>query len=183
MSEAAKKDEQPKVRARLKDVSNVNEDGKPVIKKFHESTEDVTIGRPAGFWVRVFSAVIDAIAVAIGQAAINFIFGLIIPNLQSSGGAAIFVVVLSSFVFPWAYYIGLTKNYGQTLGKMVMKLKVLSEEESGELTYGQVFMREILGKLISALVLMIGFLRVAFASDRKAWHDLIAKTRVVHVES
>jgi len=188
MSDAAKKidqdESQPKVRARLKDTSQVNEEGKPIIKKFHESTEDVAIGRPAGFWVRVFSSVIDAIVVAIGQGAINFVFGLAIPNMQSGAGAAIFVTILSSIVFPWVYWIGLTKNYGQTLGKMVMKLRVLpSEGDVDGLTYGQVFLREVIGKFISAIVFLIGFIRVGIADDKKGWHDLIAKTRVVHVES
>jgi uncharacterized RDD family membrane protein YckC len=42
-------------------------------------------------------------------------------------------------------------------------------------------LREILGKIISAIVLFLGFLWIAWDRQKQGWHDKIAGTYVVKV--
>jgi hypothetical protein len=44
-------------------------------------------------------------------------------------------------------------------------------------------LRKILGKLISSITLFVGFLWIAFDSNKQGWHDKIASTYVVKVKS
>ena len=47
---------------------------------------------------------------------------------------------------------------------------------------GRAAVREILGKLISTIVLFIGFLWIAFDDKKQGWHDKLASTYVVKAE-
>lgn len=70
------------------------------------------------------------------------------------------------------------KRYGATLGKMLVRIRVISENNE-PLSWGQVLLRELFGKQISATLLYIGHF-YAFVSPRKqAFHDLVARTLVV----
>ena len=40
-------------------------------------------------------------------------------------------------------------------------------------------LRETVGKLVSALILLLGFLWILWDKDRQGWHDKIAGTLVV----
>ena len=46
---------------------------------------------------------------------------------------------------------------------------------------GSAALREVLGKLISAVVLYIGFFWIAGDRQKQGWHDKIASTHVVKV--
>ena len=82
--------------------------------------------------------------------------------------------VLSSFF----YFLPLTYFTRQTLGKKVVRIKVLSTDLN-KASFGEVLTRETLGRLISSLVLELGFLWVAFDEKKQGWHDKIAGTVVV----
>jgi uncharacterized RDD family membrane protein YckC len=77
------------------------------------------------------------------------------------------------------YYLVLTKAYGQTYGKKWLGIKVV-RIDGKPLTYWGVFLREVLGKFASTLILGIGFFMAAFRKDKRALHDLAAKTIVVY---
>jgi uncharacterized RDD family membrane protein YckC len=63
---------------------------------------------------------------------------------------------------------------------MIVGIRVVSARHArGSLTIGQVLLREVIGKLLSGIVLMLGFLWVAWSEKKQGWHDLIAKTNVV----
>jgi uncharacterized RDD family membrane protein YckC len=50
---------------------------------------------------------------------------------------------------------------------------------SEDLTFGQVIVRESVGKLVSAALLFIGFFMVGFNNRRRALHDYMAETVVI----
>lgn len=68
---------------------------------------------------------------------------------------------------------------GKTLGKSFFKLQVVSE--SGELTFKQSLGRSLAYFLSGQLTFGIGFLLPLFRQDKKALHDLLAKTKVVRI--
>lgn len=87
---------------------------------------------------------------------------------------------LLSLVFAIVYFVYPTKTTGQTLGKKLLSLKVVPQAGSRlPLIWGQAFMREIVGKLISTIPLFLGYIWARFNSDHKTWHDSMSRTQVV----
>lgn len=111
------------------------------------------------------------IAGADGSTELESSFHLSFESLDDVLGAAITLIyfTLSTFIFN-----------GQTLGKRVMKIRVISLK-SEKLTLWQSFERS-LGYGASALEAGFGFIQAAWYSNKQAVHDRIAETAVVKVE-
>ncbi|KKQ59381.1 MAG: RDD domain protein, partial [Candidatus Daviesbacteria bacterium GW2011_GWA2_38_17] len=87
---------------------------------------------------------------------------------------------LAQLVLAIGYYVWFQSRTGQTLGKKVMKIKVVNATGATP-SLGTFALREILGKLASGLILGIGYLMVAWDSKKQGLHDKIASTYVVRV--
>jgi len=90
--------------------------------------------------------------------------------------------LLFNWIPSWAYYVAFTALYGATPGKMLLGIRVV-KTDGRPVDWLTAFMREVVGKTLSALLLGLGYLWAFFHSKRQAWHDLIADTLVVHRES
>jgi len=77
------------------------------------------------------------------------------------------------------YSIVLHWMWGQTLGKMALQVRVVSMD-GGPLSFGQSVGRYF-ATFLSALTLGIGFIMAGVRPDKRALHDLLARTRVVHL--
>lgn len=77
-----------------------------------------------------------------------------------------------------AYFL---RTKGATIGKLILGLKVIDIRSRPQLSYGQIFFRETIGKLLSS-ILMIGYLMALFTKNKRALHDFLAKTRVIKIE-
>ena len=92
-----------------------------------------------------------------------------------------FVVFLLSFILlSMFYFIIFHALLGQTIGKMIFGIKVVSESNS-PITIGTAFLRWA-GYFLSILPFAAGFLWSVVERDHCAWHDKLALTRVVAVE-
>ena len=61
-----------------------------------------------------------------------------------------------------------------------MAVGVQVVKQDGEIPrIGTALLREVIGKFISWIVLLIGYIWVAFNKDKQGWHDKIASTYVV----
>jgi len=69
---------------------------------------------------------------------------------------------------------------GQTPGKMAVSIKVVNAQGDRP-SLGIAALREVLGKLISTVVLCLGFLWIDWDKQKRGWHDTIASTHVVKV--
>ena len=115
-----------------------------------------------GFWIRLGADVIDTLILMGGQAILNILGDAVVVGL----------------VLGFGYSVLFTGLRGQTLGKMVFGIMVV--DELGDLPgLRRAFVREVPGKLISFLVLGLGFLWIAWDERKQGWHDKIAKTYVV----
>ncbi len=76
------------------------------------------------------------------------------------------------------YEIILVGKYGATLGKMIFRLKVVTSDEE-RLSYARSTGRHF-SKIVSQIILMVGYIMVAFDEEKRGLHDLICNTRVVH---
>lgn len=90
-----------------------------------------------------------------------------------------------NFIFQIAlsigYYVYYQHKTGQTIGKKVMRIKVV-DEHGRKPTVTVFLLREILGKFISSLILGIGYLMILWDSRRQGLHDKIARTYVIKAD-
>ena len=80
------------------------------------------------------------------------------------------------------YFVLFTAAGGQTIGKMAARIRVVSASETVDghvrVSFAAAMKRSV-AALASVLPLGAGFLPVLFRTDRRAFHDRLAETRVV----
>jgi uncharacterized RDD family membrane protein YckC len=135
--------------------------------------------RYAGFWMRFWAYLLDLIVVgSIERLIINPIFrALEIPLIEFNMFAPISIA--SAIIF-YLYFVLMTKYFNQTLGKMVVGIKVI-DLKNDKLSWGTILFREWIGRFISATV-VIGYIIVAFLPKKQGLHDLFTDTSVIHIE-
>ena len=128
------------------------------------------------------------------EVAVEYVDG--VTRLGAALIDGVIVGIISSVLFPFAwvgtflsailllcvYHWLFTGLKGQTPGKMVFRIKVV-DAQGNQPTLKVAALREVLGKLISTVVLCVGFLWIAFDDSKQGWHDKIANTYVIKVES
>ncbi len=148
------------------------------------------IFQPAGFWRRVLAYMIDIVPITLLLVLVSYLFfgfgerlesywkyprdlevRIQFYELRNRIRTAIFVV--------WLIYSTVMEASSRqgTLGKTVLGLRVV--DLNGErLTVARSIGRN-LAKILSYSPFLLGFLWAAFSKERRAWHDLLAKTSVV----
>jgi uncharacterized RDD family membrane protein YckC len=121
----------------------------------------------ADFFVRLVAIIIDAVILFIPQLIVQLILGQMI--------AFVFSLVIG---VAYSYYFWTTS--GQTPGKMAMSLKVVSAETGALLEPSAALLRYV-GYIVSSIPLGLGYLWVLWDPKHDAWHDKIAKTKVIKV--
>ncbi len=137
---------------------------------------------PAGFWLRVLASIIDSVLLQILGFAMGFGMQMLLGgtmNMQADPTVGLLMLAMG-MVLSIAYYVFFTGYNGQTPGKMALRVKVI-HNDGGPVGYGQAFVREVIGKFFSGVLLCIGYLMVAFRADKRGLHDLMARTRVIKV--
>lgn len=71
----------------------------------------------------------------------------------------------------------LTNRAGQTLGKQVMNLRVVTE--AGGAVDQNTALTRALVRIVSGMAMGLGYLWALFDDRRQTWHDKVAKTLVV----
>ncbi len=128
--------------------------------------------RYAGFWIRFLAVILDTIAVQAFIVLISVIIGVSImsPPIEMTVFQSILGIV---------YYVVLTVYGGQTLGKMIVGIQVIRVDLQPN-QWGHIIIREFPGKIISGLILLIGYLMASFDSQKRALHDRMASTVVIY---
>ena len=137
--------------------------------------------RPAGFWIRAWALVVDVVVFLLVQFSLRYIaarlFGPEVENDLSYQGA----VLLFTLLFTLLYTSALHAICGQTIGKMVARVRVVGLD--GELpAFGTAVLRYF-GYFASLGTFTLGYLMAGLRRDKRALHDLIAGTRVERVGS
>ena len=130
----------------------------------------------AGFWQRFMAYIIDLIVVA----AITGLFNTITMNYMnvSIKLSLIGEYTISFLIVSFAYFILMTYYFSQTLGKIIMKIKV--ETNKGEkLSWYDVIYRELVGRILTTVLFYIPYIFVGILPKKKGLHDYIADTVVV----
>lgn len=134
--------------------------------------------RYAGFWTRVAASLLDGIITGIIIILVSFIVGLLIGGvLKSTSGAAATGNFLS-IIIGWLYYALLESSPKQaTLGKQALGIYV-TDLDGNQITFLKATLRYF-AKILSTLILFIGYIMVAFTEKRQGLHDMIAGTLVL----
>lgn len=136
-------------------------------------TRSTTDFEYAGFWIRVGAYLLDILIMLIPTFLLQSAF------TSSNSPYSELTGQLANTLMWVAYYGGLESSTMQgTLGKRAVGIMVV--DENGErLTFGRAAGR-YLAMYISALLLLIGFIMVAFDKRKQGLHDKIANCLVVY---
>jgi uncharacterized RDD family membrane protein YckC len=124
----------------------------------------------AGFWLRFLAVVIDTLIFALSGIILGFIVG-------TMGGSAKSLDI-PFFVVNWLYYALLESSPKQaTIGKMVLGVYV-TDLSGNRISFGRATGRYF-AKIISGIILCVGYIMAAFTGKKQALHDIISSTLVV----
>lgn len=147
------------------------------------------IGQPTGyggFWIRFVAYFIDGILLNIAFGIIGAIIGFpMVPADPAHIDPMEFLEHMGSFqavalIVTWLYFALMESSArGATLGKMVLGLRVV-DEQGGRISFLRATGR-FFAKILSGLILFIGYLMVAFTERKRGLHDIIAGTLVVKI--
>jgi len=146
----------------------------------------------AGFWLRFVAFIIDSIV-------LGFIGFLISIPFMASLGMATFMhgraamspegwapfaamfwprLFLPRFVISWLYYALLQSSSWQaTLGKKALGLEV-TDMQARRISFGRASGR-FFAKILSTIILFIGFFMIGFTARKQGLHDILAGTLVL----
>lgn len=124
----------------------------------------------AGFWIRLAAALIDTLIIGIPASILQF--GLIF----ATGSKSMMYVVQLAVVVLIIYMNGIK---GGTPGKLILGMRIVNEK-GDYIGIPMAILRDI-GKMLSTIILLIGYLMIAWDSRKQGLHDKIAKTFVVKV--
>jgi len=132
----------------------------------------------AGFWVRLLAILVDSVILLIVVAGLALIVGGVLG--LSGMYQSVPVSDLANrwgFVVEWLYFTLMTSGPNQaTYGKMAVGIKV-TDQAGRRIGLGRANVR-FWSKILSALLLFLGFLMVAFTARKQGLHDKIAGTLV-----
>jgi uncharacterized RDD family membrane protein YckC len=157
--------------------------------------DDDRLDQPAGFWRRMGAGVFDLVFLMTGALVLFLEMIVAVPLASSSRGemfdtaetAALWTVLVlvwygtSVLLLPGLYYTLTEGAFGQTLGKALFGIVVVSADGQ-PIGYGRAFAR-LLTLPYALLPAGLGLLWAAIPPQKRAWHDYISATRVIVSES
>ena len=143
----------------------------------------------AGFWIRVLGWLVDAIILGVVGSIVQLtVVGSLVsmptpqpgtvPDISTMGPmmGRLGLASLINIVIAACYEAFFVANLSATPGKMVIGVKVVRPDGS-RVGLGRAFGRYF-AKILSGLILCIGYIMVGFDSQKRGLHDMICDTRV-----
>lgn len=140
----------------------------------------------AGFWRRCAAMVIDGFLLGIVSAIVQGFIGVgMLGSIRADGSidaGTVFMMMALPFVVlfvgQWLYFALFECSGAQaTPGKMALGIKVV-DENAQRIGFGRASGRYF-GKLVSSLILNLGYVMAGLTARKQALHDLMAGTFVV----
>lgn len=118
-----------------------------------------------GFWIRVGAYFLDAILLVI-------VYVILTQTLKSD-----IQIALVNGLIGWLYFAGCESMMGGTPGKLALSLRVTGTD-GGNISFLRATGRYF-AKFLSSIVLLCGYIMIAFTSNKQGLHDKIANTLVI----
>ena len=140
----------------------------------------------AGFWIRFLAYFIDTLLMTLVLLPLGVVAGVLIVATGADQNGSMLALDgmfrIVSFFIGWLYFSFLESSPWQaTLGKKILGLRV-TDLNGGRISFGKATGRYF-GKILSGLILFIGFVMVAFTEKKQGLHDQMAGTLVVKGEA
>jgi uncharacterized RDD family membrane protein YckC len=137
----------------------------------------------AGFWIRVGAYLVDAVVLMVVQLLLLIPSGIEMGSLLTQGmgsegmPTSFWISYFAMVAFGILYFVLMeSSKYQGTLGKLAFGLKV-GNDDGSKISFLQALGRYF-AKIVSALILLIGFIMVAFDKKKQGLHDKMANTFV-----
>lgn len=173
-------------------LSTKNTDTKPFL-----STEETPLPKYAKFHKRALAFLIDNIIIGTTLSFLVFVIlpffnityleNVAFPGTYYTGTILSAIVLILTFLWivttyfilsSWLYFSLMESSSKQaTIGKMIVGIKVV-DYKMGRIGFGKASGRYF-SKILSQLILFIGFFMAAFTRKKQGLHDLIASTLVI----
>ncbi|MBU6375670.1 MAG: RDD family protein [Bdellovibrionales bacterium] len=133
--------------------------------------------RYAGFWRRFAAISIDLFILSLVTALFQGVYLLVndVAVEDLDGGRLQIFNILAFFVFAFIYFSISHFQWGCTLGKRLLGVRVVDAKTLGPLGAWQ-SMGRYLAYYLSYFILLIGFLLAALTSKKRSLHDYICST-------
>ncbi|HUE23586.1 MAG TPA: RDD family protein [Bryobacteraceae bacterium] len=149
-------------------------------QKLREGVASAATFQYAGFWIRFVAMIIDGVILFVVSVVVQLLFAPMLRN-----GRMDVMLMALGFEYLIGMVIGATyegvfvSRFGATPGKMALDLKVI-RPDGGPLSLGRAVGRYF-AKIVSGIILAIGYIMAGFDSQKRALHDMICDTRVIRV--
>ncbi len=132
----------------------------------------------AGFWRRFAASIVDGILIILVTLPLSYLFfgGAFFADTKPFIlGPMDFVI---NYILPFVIIIAFWKMKSATPGKMLLGIKIINANNDGQPSTGQ-FIGRYFAYILSAVVLMLGYLWMLWDKRKQTWHDKLARTLVV----
>ncbi len=126
------------------------------------------------------------IAFIIDDLSITFLVAVMLWDVISASGGDLIAVmgVMNSAFFQivfikFIYQTFFVWYYGATVGKLIVKIRVIDFDDFGRVSLINSAVRSA-GRIVSEMLLYIGFIMAFFTDSRQTFHDKFGKTLVVN---
>ena len=129
--------------------------------------------RYAGFWIRLLAYILDAIVLG----AITFPLIRVLSTMGIGDSSS----NILSIAISWMYFaVFESSEWMASPGKKVLGL-IVTDEQGKKISIGRAT-RRYFAKIVSGLILGIGFIMVAFTARKQGLHDKIFHTLVMRTK-
>jgi uncharacterized RDD family membrane protein YckC len=146
--------------------------------------------RYGGFWIRFVAKFMDGMILWVLSLLLTIPYGILVGMMISKAGtgpaeanlslvfgiSTLFYILLFAAQATYStFFIG---KFRATPGKMIFKLMVVTPD-GGRVSYLRALGRYF-SEIVSGMIFAIGYIMAAFDGEKRALHDRICSTRVVH---
>ena len=128
------------------------------------ATDVAATAERASFGRRLVAIIVDAIILGV----VGAIIGVIFPETLANALA---------IAIGLAYFTYLEGSTGQTLGKRLLGIRVEDVRGGGPIGFGRAAIRYV-GRIVSTLPLLLGYLWMLWDGEKQTWHDKFASSVV-----
>ena len=126
-------------------------------------------GPRASFGRRLIAVIVDDILVGV-------VYGILYAVIGRGGAYGLGLLVSVAY---FTFFEGSAS--GQTVGKRIFDIRVVDFSSGGSIGYGRALLRQV-GRILSGIACLLGYLWMLWDKEKQTWHDKIANTVVVPVE-
>ena len=112
------------------------------------------------------------------------LFAILWDSISKAATIEDMILIINTFILEYMaikilYQTFFTMQYGATLGKIVMKIRVVEIKTLSNPGFLSAFNRSVF-RVVSEILFYLGFAWAFFDPYRRSWHDLSARTLVIN---